>query len=338
MSTTILVLSVDEAWRLEKSLPAIVGQGDVVVVDNACTDSTPEVAEGCGARVLRLSARRSYAAALNTAIAATRGEAVLLLNADCVAAPGFVEALRRALDADAGLGSVAPRLLRATGLDEADRLDELDAAGIVVTRWAKNGLVAHGAPAGGAGAHAAGRTAVAGGAVVGEAAAGGAFSTPGPVFGGDGAAVLWRRAALEDCAVGAEVLDEDMALWATESDLAWRAQLRGWRSAYVPSAVAWHVRTYRPSAERAALDAVHRRMQFRNRLLMAAKNLTLSTDLLFVAGYEVAALGHALLRERELLGAYREAWALRAGVRRRRAVVQARRTVRRAPLGLTPPS
>jgi GT2 family glycosyltransferase len=306
---TVLVLSVDEDEHLRACLPAIVGQdgADVVVVDNACTDSTPEVAEELGARVLRISHRLSYAAALNVAIGATRGEFVLLLNADCVADPDFVAPLRETLAADPGLGSVAPKLLRADGL-------AIDAVGVTVDRRRKNTLVGHGAPAGG-------------------------FGIPGPVFGGDGAAVLWRRRALEDCAVGAEILDEDMALWATESDLAWRAQLRGWRCAYEPRAVARHLRTYSPSAERAALAPEHRRLQFRNRLLMIYKNETawgLLRDWPWLVAYEIAALGFALLRERALLGAYRELRALRPKARRRRAVVQSRRTVRRPPFGLRP--
>jgi GT2 family glycosyltransferase len=306
--TTVLVLSVDEAGLLETSLPAIVGQGaEVVVVDNACTDGTVEVAEGCGAKLLRLSHRTSYAAALNAGIAGTRGDAVLLLNADCVAEPGLVAALERALAADPGLGSAVPKLLRAGA-------DEIDAAGIVVTRSRRNLLVGHGAPAG-------------------------SYADAAPVFGGDGAAVLWRREALEDCAVGAEVLDEDMALWATESDLAWRAQLRGWRSVYVPGAAARHVRTYSPSIARSDRRPEHRRMQFRNRLVMLAKNETaagLLADLPWIAAYELAALGYALVRERALLGAYRDAWALRKQIRVRRVVVQARRTVRRPPFGLAP--
>lgn len=309
-AVTVLVLSVDEDERLRTCLPAIAGQdgAEVVVVDNACTDSTPEVAEACGATVLRLARRMSYAAALNAAIGATGGELVLLLNADCVAQPGFVAALRTAIEADPGLGSVAPKLLRPDGA-------RVDAAGVTVDRRRKNGLVGHGAPAGG-------------------------YGLAGPAFGADGAAALWRRRALEDCAVGAEVLDEDMALWATESDLAWRAQLRGWRAAYEPRAVARHVRTYSPSARRAELAAEHRRMQFCNRLLMVVKNETwwgVACDWPWIAGYELAALGFALLRERSLLGAYREAWALLGPARRRRAVIQARRTVRRPPFGLRPP-
>lgn len=307
---TVLVLSVDEDEDLRACLPAVVGQDgcEVVVVDDACTDSTVEVAEEHGARVLRLSERVSYAAALNKAIGATTGELVLLLNADCVVEPGFVAALRAAIEADPRRGSVAPKLLRPDGA-------AIDAAGITVDRRRKNGVVGHGAPAGG-------------------------YGVPGPVFGGDGAAVLWRRRALEDVAIGNEVLDEDMALWATESDLAWRAQLRGWRAWYEPRAVARHRRTYSPSTPRAALAAGHRRMQFRNRLLMTYKNATwwgLARDWPFLLAYEVAALGYALTRERELLGAYREVRALLPAARRRRAHIQSRRSVRRPPFGLTPP-
>lgn len=310
-STTVLVLSVDEASFLEDCLPAIVGQdgAEVVVIDNACTDSTPEVAERCGATLLRLSHRMSYAAAVNAGVGATGGEAVLLLNADCVPEPGFVAALRAVLDADEQLGSVAPKLLRPDGR-------QIDAAGVVVDRRRKNTLVGHGAPAP-------------------------TYATAAPVFGADAAAALWRRSALEDCAVGAEILDEDMSLWATESDLAWRAQLRGWRCAYVPSAVARHVRTYSPSTPRAELDPAHRRLQFRNRLLMAYKNETpfgLLVDLPWILAYEIAALSFAVLRERELLRAYRDFWALRGAARRRRQVIQSRRRVRRPPFGLAPPA
>jgi GT2 family glycosyltransferase len=307
VNVVVLVLSVDEAPLLAACLPAVSG-ASVLVVDNACTDATSAVAARCGARVLRLDPRASYAAAVNAGLRAAGGDAVLLLNADCVPAPGFVATLAAALDADPRLGSVAPKLLRAGAA-------EIDAAGITIDRRRKNGLVGHGAPAS-------------------------AYATAGPVFGGDGAAVLWRRAALEDCAVDGEVLDEDMALWATESDLAWRAQLRGWRCAYEPRAVARHARYYSPSAPRPALAADHRRLQFRNRLLMAYKNETAAGLLRhapWIAGYELAALGFALLREHELLGGYREAWALRAGARRRRRVVQARRRVDRPPFGLAPP-
>ncbi|MCP9491039.1 MAG: glycosyltransferase [Solirubrobacteraceae bacterium MAG38_C4-C5] len=332
MRTTIVMLSVDEVHRLEHSLPAALAQPDaeVLVVDNACTDVTAALAGAAGAQVLSLPDRLSYAAAINAglrAVGIARGPraqgatvshdaaghtgAVLLLNADCVLAPGFLAAAGPRL-AEPGVGSVAPRLLRATGMEEADRLAVLDTAGMTIDRRRKNGLVGHGAPAE-------------------------AYARAGEAFGPDGACALYRRAALDVVAVEGEALDESMALWASDADLAWRVRLAGWRCVYEPAATAWHVRFYSPSA-RAALPPDHRALQFRNRLLMLAKNTTwadLRGDLHRVLGYEVLALGHALLRERTLLPAYRDALALLPATRRRRAAGAAARRVR-PPFGLRP--
>jgi GT2 family glycosyltransferase len=314
--TTVVVLSVDEAPLLEHCLPAAVAQpgADVLVVDNACTDATRSVAEAAGARVLSLLERVSYAAAINAAIVATESDAVLLLNADCVLGDGFLEAAGARLRM-AGVGSVAPRLVRATGMGAADRLDVLDAAGMVVDRRRKNTLVGHNEPAS-------------------------SYASAADVFGGDGACVLYRREVLEACAVGGEVLDEDLELWASDVDLAWRARLLGWRCVYEPCAIAWHVRFYSPST-RSGLPEAHRRLQFRNRLLMMAKNdswADVRGDLHRIALYELLAIGHVLLRERHLLRAYGDAARALPRARRRRRVVQAQRAAGvRPPFGLRAP-
>jgi GT2 family glycosyltransferase len=314
--TTILILSVDEAPMLQHSLPAAVAQPDaeVVVIDNACTDQTAALAERHAAGLVRLTPRRTYAAAINEAIAQTSGEAVLLLNADCFLEPGFLAAARPRLD-QAGVGSVAPKLVRVAGPGAGEALDQIDAAGMVLTRHRKNGLVGHGRPAD-------------------------RFDVTAPVFGADAAAALYRREVLEQCALGGrEVFDEDMELWASDADVAWRAQLYGWSCVYEPAAVARHVRTYSPST-RSQMSEQATRMQFRNRYLMLVKNETragLRRDGALIAGYELLALGHAVLRERHLLRGYRDAWALLPGARRRRALVQAARKVDRPPFGLRAP-
>jgi GT2 family glycosyltransferase len=311
-TTTILILSVDEAHLLRHSLPPAAAQGDVVVIANACTDDTEALAREHGAEVLALAPRRSYAAAMNEAIARAGGDAVLLLNADCVLEPGFVEAARRRLD-EPGVGSVAPKLLRTSGLEPGRQLGQIDAAGMTVDRRRKNGLVGHGAPVT-------------------------AYARSGEAFGADGAAALYRRETLAACAIGSEVLDEDLGLWASDADLAWRAQLLGWRCAYEPRALARHVRTYSPST-RHGLPEAQRRLQFRNRYLMWFKNETpagLLADLPWIVLYELLALGHVLLRERHLAVGYLDAArGLPRALRRRRAV-QARRRVARPPFGLQP--
>lgn len=316
--TTILMVSWDEAHLLRDSLPAAVAQPDaeVVVADNASTDATAAVCAEHGARHLRIEPRRSYAAATNEALkrAGDDGDAVLLLNADCVLDPGFLAAARQALEQRPDIGSVAPKLLRAHSLDPADRLDAIDAAGMVVDRRRKNALVGHGRPAL-------------------------AYDLPGEAFGADGAAALYRRSTLRDCAIGDELLDTDLERWASDVDLAWRARTLGWKCAYEPRALAYHVRTYSPST-RDRLPERDRRMQFRNRYLMMVKNDTpraLLRDLHRVMAWEALALGYALLRERALLGGYRDALRLAGGAWRRRRALATRRGTRAAmtvPLGL----
>jgi GT2 family glycosyltransferase len=311
VSTTILVLSVDEAHLLADSLPCAMaqdGRGEVrvVVIDNACSDQTVSLCEQLGVDLVRLRKRVSYAAAINAGLAQTGGDGpVLLLNADCVLDAGFLEAALPQLERP-GVGSVAPRLIRATGMTPESRLDVLDTAGMVVDRRRKNALVGHDEP-------------------VASRARG------GECFGGDGACVLYRRETLDACAVGAEVLDEDMELWASDVDLAWRAQLLGWRCIYEPSALAWHMRFYSPTT-RAGLSPEHRRLQFRNRYLMMIKNDTPRSflrDLPGIALYEILALGFAILREPGLLRGYLDAARLAPRARARRREIQPRRALNR---------
>ena len=279
------MLSVDEAHLLERSLPAAVAQPDaeVVVVDNA------------------LHRPHRDAVRASTARGASRCASAASLRGGDQRRPRRHERRRRAAaqrrllprrraswpprdrgSTSRGVGSVAPLLLRATGMEPADRLDVVDAAGMTIDRRRKNSLVGHGEPRA---AHARRRE----------------------VFGGDGACVLYRRETLNAIAVGAEVFDEDMALWASDADVAWRARDAGWRCGLraarrSPGTCASTARATAP-----LLAPEHRRLQFRNRLLMIAKNETgrgFARNAPWILGYEVLALGHALLRERTLLPGY----------------------------------
>jgi GT2 family glycosyltransferase len=244
---------------------------------------------------------------MNAVLAAVReADAVLLLNADCVLEDGALAAMEAHLEREPRLGSVAPKLVR-----DADPA-RIDAAGMLLDRRRKNNVAGHGEPAT-------------------------AYASTCEVFGPDGACGLWRRATLEDCAPDGEVFDEDLALWASDADLAWRARLLGWGSVLEPAARGRHVRFFSPTT-RARVAPGHRRLQFRNRLLMIAKNDS-AADLLrdgpHLLLYEVLALVYALAVERELLGGYRDAWRALEGARRRRRALRARRRAR-PPFGLRP--
>ena len=56
------------------------------------------------------------------------------------------------------------------------------------------------------------------------------------VFGITGAALVCRRNTLEDLLVDGEFLDSDFFAYREDADLAWRAQLKGWKVLYEPAA------------------------------------------------------------------------------------------------------
>src|SRR5581483_11889520 len=145
---------------------------------------------------------------------------------------------------------VAPKLVRTLGPLESDALALLDAAAMTFDRRRKNGLVGHGDWDS-------------------------SYPVAAEAFGADGAAAFWRREALEDCAIEGDYFDQNMPGWGCDADLAWRAQLLGWRCRYAPEAIVRHIRRFSPTTRAASSDA-DRRTQFRNRLLMIAKNDSLA--------------------------------------------------------------
>jgi GT2 family glycosyltransferase len=315
VSTGLLMLASDEAGLLEHSLPAALAEGfdEALLIDNASGDGTAELARRLGVERLALSRRAPYTEAMNAGLREIGTDFVAMLQADTFVSPGYRESCVRALSQHPQAGSVAPKLLRTLGPRVAQHLPIIDAAAMTIDRRRKNSLIGHGQPSQ-------------------------RYSTPGPVFGADGAGAMWRLEAIRDCTIDGEVFDENMPGWGCDADLAWRARLLGWDSRYEPSAVVHHIRTYSPST-RAFVTGADRRTQFRNRYLMIAKNDSLS-DLLHDAprllAYEVLAFGYALLREPELLRGYLEALARLPGALRRRRRIQARRRVRRVPFGLEP--
>lgn len=182
---------------------------EVLVVDDASTDNTlpflaqeyPEV------RVVSLEQNSGFPGAVNAGIRAARGEAIALLNNDAAADKGWLEAMEAALESHPEAGMVACRIR------VYHHRDYLDSAGIFATT---------GGSAGNRGAY---------------QLDGPAFESEGWVLGPNGAAGLYRRAIFDD--VG--LFDEDHGAYHEDTDIALRAQVRGWRCIYEPRAICYHV-------------------------------------------------------------------------------------------------
>ncbi len=310
---TVIVVSHDHAGTLAACLDAVAAlepsPAETAVVDNASVDGSAEVAAAqAGVRLIRETTNTGFAAAVNRGLRETSAPWVLLLNPDCAPRSDFVA---RLLAAAGGrpeverIGSVTGRLLRAADPALAPS-GVLDAAGMVVTASGRHFDRGAGEPDDGR------------------------YSKPAWVFGGTGAATLYRRAALDDVAYpDGQTLAESFFAYREDAELAWRLQWRGWRCLYAPGAVAVHGRGFRPEAGRSGHETVNR-MSVRNRFLLRIHCADWGWHLRCFPWWKIRDLmviGGCLTVERSSLPGLAEVWRGRTDALNRRRWVMSRRRV-----------
>lgn len=269
----VVVPSWNSAGLLPRLLDSLAAQDEeleLLVVDNGSRDGTLELLRERGVEHLPRPRNEGFAAAVNLAAGDTEAPLILVLNADTVLEPGAVAALATALEADPGLGGVQPRILQ---LENDRALD----AGAARLYSAGQALTADGR------AYEAG---------AGERSAEERLK-PREVFGVCGAACLLRR----ELFVHLGGYDESYFSFYEDVDLNVRGQIAGWRFAYEPAAVVWHIgnASWLAGAERPG--AWNARLVARNRLVTQAKFVPASA-LPRIAAVEVAALVRAAQQRR----------------------------------------
>ena len=111
-NVTAIVVSFNSAHALPACLTALSGAGvAAIVVDNASTDASADVAETLGARVIRSDVNLGYGRANTLGVAAAETAYVLICNPDAIVLPGAVEAMLRAARDWPQAGLFGPRLI-----------------------------------------------------------------------------------------------------------------------------------------------------------------------------------------------------------------------------------
>jgi len=308
---SVLIVTWNSAQFLQRCFASIERQDhsglDVVVVDNASTDATRELLRPRESRwqIIYNAENVGFAAAQNQAIRVARGDWLLCLNPDVWLAQDFVSQLLAAVSLQPETGALCGKLLRWDPAGPLERTSIIDSTGIYFTRNMRH--LDRGA----------------------DELDQGQYDRLQWVFGATGAAAMYRRPFVEAVSVDGQFFDEDFFSYREDADLAWRAQVMGWKCLYVPAAVAWHVRRVTPE-RREQLPHEINWHSVKNRFLMRGKNASswLCWRLFApVTWRDLMILGYALLRDRRLLSALTyPLWNFRT-IQRKRSIVQLRRRV-----------
>ncbi|MCD4748820.1 MAG: glycosyltransferase family 2 protein [Thermoanaerobaculales bacterium] len=277
----------------------------LVVLGNCSTDDSCLMAERAGAEVVRLEHNTGFTGGMNRALTRTDSPWVLLLNPDCAPQPDYVARLfDAALESPESIeiGSVTGLLVRAAG-PNLEPTDIIDAAAMVVTPQGRH---------------------------FDRLAGAGLDHAPKDrawVFGGTGAATLFRRTALEDVAYpDGEVFPSSFFAYREDAELAWRLQWRAWRCLFVPEALAHHGRGFRLELGRRDQANINR-LSVRNRFLLRVHCADLAWHLRCFPWWlmrDLVVVGACLTIERQSFPALLEAWRLRSDAWKRRRWVLSR--------------
>ena len=285
---SVTIVTYNSGRFIKRCLESVLSQRyrlkEVIVIDNASNDGTIDILEQFEDRcqIHYNEENAGFAAAQNQAMRMACGDWVLTLNPDVLLLPNFIQALVDAGQFDPKIGAVCGKLLTMTAHFEIPERPVVDSTGIYFNPMLRH--LDRGS----------------------QEIDNGHYLHYEYVFGATAAAALYRRSMIEDISLDGEFFDSDFFVYREDADVAWRAQLMGWKCLYVPYARGYHVRKVLPG-NRSALPAAINMHSVKNRFLMRLKNI--SSDLYWrnwfsITGRDIMVVMCCLLWEHTSLKAF----------------------------------
>jgi hypothetical protein len=213
---------------------------EVIVMDNASTDSTLALLDGYPfIRVVPSAENVGFWEAVERLLPMTTADIVIALT-DVVLDERFIIKALEVFDADETVGALQAKVYRmeTTG-SSVRRTNIIDALGFRIDSSRRVTILGHGDEDRGQ------------------------YGATMEILGVEGAVPVFRRTALESVRVNGRLIDPEYRVGALgygdDLDLAWRMTLFGWRQVMVPSVVAWHDRSTTTGVARGFSDTLSRR-------------------------------------------------------------------------------
>jgi GT2 family glycosyltransferase len=199
--------------KLSKCIDSLLAQSleaNMIVVDNASSDESVKLMEEDYPQVILIKNKRNlgFAGGVNTGIKyalASSAKYIALLNNDAAADKDWLKNLADFMDSHSSAGIATSKIIDASGKN-------LDSTGEMYSLWGLPYPRGRGEPTDDK------------------------YDNDTWVFGASGGASIYRAKMFNEIGL----FDKDFFLYYEDVDLSFRAQLAGWKVAYVPSAVVHH--------------------------------------------------------------------------------------------------
>ncbi len=288
---------------------------DLVIFDNNSTDATRLVVSTIYPEAILLTSEENsgFAAGHNTVIRESTSPYVCVLNQDVVLDQNYLLYCIQRMEISLDLGAVQGKILRVKELTHTPYADTIDTCGIALNPFFHHFVS------------------------LGENAPKKKYTHEQKIFGVVGTAPVYRKQALDDCAISLdgkkEYFDEDFFMYKEDVDLAYRLCWRGWRALVIPSAFAYHIRTAKSASlffGRARPEKVNE-WSYRNHFFVLMKNISARMFVRYFLGivlYEcLKVVYHGIRTPRMVLLTLKDGMRMRHRMSEKRIIIFSRRKI-----------